>query len=144
MSRYNLDYILGGGPIETFDSVSEPTNGDVLRFYSQFWGANESDASKEAQVISALERFYAQRNIETLSKVRIRSKIRSQIFSLKKVLKFKSKEKTQANIRMENAFKSQLSGIFRIRKSTAQSGDVENDSMDIDDQNINVASTEGD
>lgn len=144
MANNNLNYILGGGPIEEFNSVGEPTNGDVLRFYSKFWGVNESDASKEARVTNALKRFYTHRNIETLSEVTIRRKIHNHILSLKKVLKFKSKEKIEANIRMENAFKTQLSSIFQIRKSMTKSRDVNNvASMDIDERNIDADSAVG-
>lgn len=129
-----LNHILGGGPIVRFNSVEEPTYGDVLRFYSQFWGINKPDTSKETKVSSALKSFYTQRNIDTLNELTIRRKIHTQVLSLKKILKFKSKEKTQANIKMENIFKSQLSNIFQIKKSIPQSREVDDIvPMDVDD-----------
>lgn len=116
MENNELNYILGGDPINAFNS--EPTYGDVLRFYAQFWGKNESDTKKESRVSSALKNFYTDRNVETLHEFTIRRKIRTQIMSLRKILRFKSKEKTQSNIRMENAFRAQLSNIFQIGKPT--------------------------
>lgn len=140
----NLEYILGGGPIKEFHR-DEPTHGDVLRFYSNFWRANESDTSKEARVTNALKNCYAQRNIETLNELTIRRKIHNQILALKKILKFKSKEKTQDNIRMENAFKMELTNVFLIRKSVHQTTEVENViPMDIDNENNDLLLHPGD
>lgn len=139
-----LELILGGGPIEDFTSLENPTFRDVLRFYSKFWRVNDSDTSKETRVATALKNIYSQRNIETLNELTIRRKIRKQVLSLKKVLKFKSKEKTQVNINMENAFKAQLWNIFEIEKSIPQEGDVDNIvPMDVNDQNTESMSTLG-
>lgn len=129
-----LEYILGGGPIEDFSERERPTYRDVLRYYSKFWRLNESDTRKEARVANALKNFYKQRNIETLSELTIRNKIRRQVLSLKKVLKFKSKEKTRKQTDLEKVFKNELSNIFQIHKSSSS-----NDTMEID----NLALPEG-
>lgn len=134
----NLNYILGGEPIEEFNNA-EPTNGDVLRFYSKFWRKNETDTSKEARVASALKNLYRQRNIQTLNELTIPRKIHSQILSLKKFLKFKSKEKTPANIEMENAFKMGLAKVFEIKTSPRDAVIA----MDIDNENEDLQSNPG-
>lgn len=142
-----LDYILGGGPIEEFNCVGEPTYRDVLRYYSSFWGVNESDTSKATRVSRALISLYTKKNIKTLNELTIGRKIHKQILSLKKILKFKSKVKTQANIRTENDFKTQLSNIFQISKSIAQSSGIDNVvpmDIDIDDPDRDSISAPGD
>lgn len=126
-----LEYILGGGPIDNFNEIERPTYRDVLRYYSKFWRSHETDTFKEARVANALKNFYEQRNIETLSELTIRNKIRRQVLSLKTVLKFKSKEKTQKNKDMEGTFKNALSNIFQIQKSTSQSSSS-NDTIELD------------
>lgn len=112
-----LEYILGGGPIEEFNSLQLPTAGDVLRFYSKFWRLNETDTAKEARVATALINSYRRRSIETLNYRTVQVKIRKAVCSLKQVLKFKSKEKTRSNLQIEGAFKSELLKEFQVRKS---------------------------
>lgn len=94
-----------------------PSTRDVLRFYSQYWRINQTDSKKESLVANALEEFYKKRNVRTISKPIIRRKIRKEIGNLKNILRFKSKNKTNKQIQIEDDFKSRLSNVFRIEKS---------------------------
>lgn len=133
----NLEYILGGGCISEFNRNELPTVGDVLRFYSQFWGRKQSDSSKETFVSNALEECYRSKKIATICKGNIRRKVKREVGKLSKILKFKTKSKTTKQIQMENEFRSTLSNVFPIEKiSNGPSSDfdepMEVDSLDND------------
>lgn len=117
MASENLDFILGGGPIEEFAS-NQPTTGEVLRFYSKFWRINVSDTVKQSRVARALTDFYSRRNIDTLKEFTFRKTIRTQVLSLKNIPKFKTKENSQKNIALENQFRAALSTVFQVQKGT--------------------------
>lgn len=115
-----LEYILGDGFITDFPEHRLPTTRDVLRLYSQFWKVNQSDSVKEKAVALKLKQFYESRNLNVISTFGIISKIRREVVALKRVLKFKSKAKTDKNIRIENAFCENLNRVFDITETLRQ------------------------
>lgn len=116
----SLQSVLGGPPINQFNNNALPTLQDVLRFYSQYWGKEGSDSTKEKSVAQALLRFYQDANIPTISELTIKQKIKKSIVELKTILKFVSKSnlKTRKNIEDENHFHSRLQEVFQIRRNT--------------------------
>lgn len=132
-SKTGLEYILGGESISEFNVNTLPTTGEVLRFYSQFWGKQKSDSAKETLVAKALEEFYHSKRIATILNINIRRKVKREVGQLKKILKFKCKTKKPNQIEMENRFKLTLSNTFVIeRLSNIES--MENSPMEIDEQ----------
>lgn len=128
-----LEYILGGGAIAEFSQHSLPTKRDVLRLYYQFWKNNQSDSVKEKTVAMILKQFYESRNINTMSTFGIISKIKREINVLKKVLKFKTKQKTEANIRLETTFIENMDSLFDVTEISRQPVEQNCDSpMDVD------------
>lgn len=109
-----LDYILGGGPIIEFSGHHLPTTRDVLRFYSQYWKINQSDSVKEKAVALKLQQFYESRNMNAMSTFGIISKVRREVSVLKKVLKLKTKEKTDLNIQFERTYIDNLNRTFNV------------------------------
>lgn len=120
-----LEYILGGGAIKAFPRNAFPTTRDVLRYYSQFWRSNESDSVKEKTVALALKHFFESRDHNVMSTYGIISKIRREVVSLKKILKFKTKEKTDKNIEMENKFRESLNRLFNVNEIPQQPSESE-------------------
>lgn len=109
-----LEYLIGD-PIDAFPDNHLPTHGEVLCFYSQYWGVNASDSSKEKLVARELIQVYQERDIPVLNEKTVKDKIKKNVCDLKKILKFKSKLKTAANIESERIFLSKLKEIFDIR-----------------------------
>lgn len=122
-----MEYILGGGSITTFDSNNLPTTGDVLRFYSQFWGVRMSNNVKDTLVSNALNDLYRSKRIKTICELSIIRKIKREIGNLRKILRFKSKEKTPNQIRSENAFRLSLLNVFDITNSESGTEHIETD-----------------
>lgn len=112
-----------------------PTVGDVLRFYSQFWRKKQTDSAKETLVANALENLYRSKNQLTVCKAIIRRKIKREVGNLTKILKFKSKNKTNNQIQKEIDFKSTLSNTFNITKISNGSNSEESVRMEIDEPN---------
>lgn len=89
-----LEYLIEN-PIGQFPENRLPTISDVLRFYVQFWGMHGSDSTKENIVAEELIKLYR---------------------GYKMILKFKSKNKTAANIQKETLFRSILDEVFEIHR----------------------------
>lgn len=128
-----LEYILGGGALIEFPQHELPTTRDVLRFYSQFWRSKSSDSVREKTVALELKQIYESRNMNSMSTFGIMSKIKREVTALKRVLKFKAKEKTHANIQTENHYRGKLSEVFDIAEILRQPSE-RNTPMEVDDQ----------
>lgn len=115
-----LEYILGGGAIIDFPENRLPTTRDVLRLYSQYWKINLSDSVKEKAVASKLKQLYESQNLNAMSTFGIITKIKKKVVELKRVLKFKTKTKTDTNIRIENSFRESLNRIFDVTEIIEQ------------------------
>lgn len=111
-----LEYILGD-PINEFPEDRPPTLREVLCFYSQFWKIRGSDSMRGKLVAQEIIRVYQRENIQLLNEKSIKNKINKHICNLKKILKFKSKLKTAANIEFEQNFRSKLNEIFEIHQT---------------------------
>lgn len=122
-----MEYVLGGGSITTFESNNLPTTGDVLRFYSQFWGVRMSINVKETLVLKALTDLYRSKGINTICELSIIRKIKREIGKLSKILKFKTKKKTPNQIRSENEFRLSLLDVFDITNSESGTEHLETD-----------------
>lgn len=129
-----LEYILGRGSITEFGQNGLLTIGDVLCFYSQYWGKNASNNVKELLTANALEALYRSKKIPTVCSVNVKRKIKREVGNLAKILKFKSKGKSAKQIKMENEFKSTLSNIFSIEKNSNEPTSSADISMEIDEQ----------
>lgn len=90
--------------------------------------------AKETLVAKALENFYHSKRIVTILNVNIRRKIKREVGQLKKILKFKSKNKKRNQIEMENRFKSTLSNTFVIERQLNIESPMENAPMETDEQ----------
>lgn len=112
----SLEYLLGP-TIREFSGDSPPKIKEVLSFYSQFWGTQGSESFKEKAVAQELITFYEQRGIPTLSELTIKGKIRKIISEMRKILKFKSKQKTTANVETERVFCLKLNDVFNITRT---------------------------
>lgn len=100
-----------------------------MRFYSQFWKVRESESKKETFVANALLEFYRLRRTPTICIGNIRKKVKREVEKLSKILKFKSKEKTNQQTQIENEYRLTLSNVFSIEKPY----DVQTTQMEIDE-----------
>lgn len=121
-----------GGAITEFVGDALPTTGDVLRYYSRFWKVRKSDNVKETLVAKALERFYRSKNLRIICTASVKRKVKREIGNLRKILKFKSKQKTANQIESEAVFKSTLSNVFSVEKIANDESSSET-SMEVDE-----------
>lgn len=125
-----------GKPIRQFSEDRLPTVRDVLRFYAQYWGAQGSDSKKEKYVMDGLIQLYQQKGIFVLTEKAIKYKISKQIKDLKKIIKFSSKVKTEANIVQESEFVRKLDEIFEITRAV-QMEEFETDDTSMETDSFN-------
>lgn len=92
-----------------------------------------SDSVREKAVALELKRIYESRKINSMSLFGIISKIKREVTAMKRILKFKTKEKTQANIRTENDFRAGLDTIFNIGERLPKPSERDTP-MEVDDQ----------
>lgn len=114
-----FEYLLGDA-INEFPRNRLPTLGEVLRFYSQYWGMKGSESLREKLVADELLRVYKSENSELamLSEKAIKNKINKNVCTLKSILKFRSKQRTSANIKTEANFRNNLDETFELYQST--------------------------
>lgn len=130
-----LEYILGS-PIDRFPDNQLPTLQDVLRLYSINWKKRVSDSTKEAFVAKELIKVYQEAGLQVINEKSIKDRIKKNVSELKVVLKFKTKDKTAANIQTELRFRSKLQETFGIqssndqRASTSSASSALNESID--------------
>lgn len=110
-----LEYLIEN-PIGQFPENRLPTISDVLRFYAQFWRMHGSDSTKENIVAEELIKLYRGKNITVFNVKTIKNQIHRIVANLKMILKFKSKNKTAANIQKETLFRSILDEVFEIHR----------------------------
>lgn len=72
--------------------------------------------TKSRLVSEALFNFYKRKNIDTITEWGIKNKIDQEITLLNKILKLKSKTRSELNIQYENNFKRKLGEIFSIER----------------------------
>lgn len=72
--------------------------------------------TKCRMVSNAIYDFYRRKDIETITELGIRKKVNRDISTLNKILKFKSKTKSDANIQYETSFKQKLTATFPVEK----------------------------
>lgn len=85
----------------------------------------KTDSMKETLVSNALQEFYRSRRAQTICSAIIRRKIKREVGQLRNILKFKSKQKTIGQIKMENDFKLALSRVFSVEKSNSDRDSIE-------------------
>lgn len=126
-----LKYILGD-PINHFSSDHLPSLKEVLGFYSKFWGKTGSETVKETIVARELINLYRQHfNIPTLNEKSVKDKIHKNVSELRRILKFKTKTKTVANIERERVFRTKLEQTFDIRSVRSQPTDEDENANDV-------------
>lgn len=69
------------------------------------------------RVAEALQQFYYSKGIATICQINIKRKIKKEIGNLNKILKFKSKKKSDNHNRLANEYKANILNVFNVEKT---------------------------